>query len=96
MSAAGPGAVITSPSQPKGPIGLRGVGACKAGAAGVDGLGYKWIPTTGSILCLDFAKVIQLSEEYYCPGSSGSFSLSVQVNCTNNQAVDFTGANGTE
>ena len=65
------GSDINLPAEPKGPIGLQGVGACKAGAAGVNSSGYKWIPTTGSILVLDSAKVIALSDEYYAPGSLG-------------------------
>jgi hypothetical protein len=37
--------------------------------------GIKLVPTTGSILVLNFAEVIQLTEEYYAPGSLGSFNL---------------------
>ena len=43
--------------------------------------GFKVIPTTGSILVLDFASVIQLTEEYYAPGSLGTFNLQLQFGC---------------
>jgi hypothetical protein len=50
--------------------------------------GVQLIPTTGSILVLNFGEVIQLTEEYYAPGSLGSFNLqlSVQVQNNNNYA----------
>ena len=35
---------------------------------------------------LNFAEVIQLTEEYYAPGSLGSFNLEVAVTVVNNQA----------
>ena len=41
--------------------------------------GFKSIPTTGSILVLNFADVIQLTEEYYAPGSLGSFNLQLKA-----------------
>ena len=40
--------------------------------------GFKAVPTTGSILVLDFGSVIQLTEEYYASGSFGTFNLQVQ------------------
>ena len=46
--------------------------------------GFKYIPTTGSVLVLNFAEVIQLSDEYYAPGSLGSFNLQVSIDVTNN------------
>ncbi|MFM7981267.1 MAG: major capsid protein V20 domain-containing protein, partial [Candidatus Fonsibacter sp.] len=39
----------------------------------------QYVPTTGSILVLNFAEVIQLTEELYAPGSLGSFNLQLQV-----------------
>ena len=33
--------------------------------------GFKYVPTTGTILVLDFATVIQLTDEYFAPGSLG-------------------------
>jgi len=47
-------------------------------------LGFKYVPTTGTILILNFAEVIQLSEEYYAPGSLGSFNLQVKLDVENN------------
>jgi hypothetical protein len=38
--------------------------------------GVQLIPTVGSMLVLDFATVIQLTEDYYAPGSIGNFSAS--------------------
>ena len=49
---------------------FNGEGAKAGGTSGI-----KLIPTTGSILVLNFAEVIQLTEEYYAPGSLGSFNL---------------------
>jgi hypothetical protein len=46
--------------------------------------GCKLIPTTGSILVLNFADVLQLTEEYYAPGSLGSFNLQMKLNVRNN------------
>ena len=47
----------------------------------------------GSIVVLNFAEVIQLTEEYYAPGSLGSFNLQVAVTVVNNQTEDFTANN---
>jgi hypothetical protein len=38
---------------------------------------------------LNFAEVIQLTEEYYAPGSLGTFNLQMQVTCQNNQFLDW-------
>ena len=90
MSVAGTTVAVNAPSEPSGPLGSHGVGA--VGTQVGSFYGYKYIPTTGSILVLDFARVIQLSDEYYAPGSLGQFNLSITINCTNNQSVDFNGA----
>jgi hypothetical protein len=37
------------------------------------------VPTIGSYLMLDFATVIQLTEDFYAPGSLGNFQLQFQV-----------------
>ena len=37
--------------------------------------GSQFVTTTGTVLVLNFAEVIQLTEEYYAPGSQGSFNL---------------------
>ena len=50
------------------------------------------MPTTGSILVLNFAEVIQLTEEYYAPGSLGSFNLQRQVTVQNKQNVAWLGS----
>ena len=47
--------------------------------------GFQLSPTTGTILVLSFAEVIQLTEEYYAPGSLGSFNLQMAVTVQNNQ-----------
>ena len=46
--------------------------------------GFKLVPTTGSILVLNFADVLQLTEEYYAPGSLGSFNLQMKLTVQNN------------
>ncbi|MFM7985625.1 MAG: major capsid protein V20 domain-containing protein, partial [Candidatus Fonsibacter sp.] len=53
--------------------------------------GVQYVPTTGSILVLNFAEVIQLTEEIYAPGSLGSFNLQLQVTVKNNQTGDWYG-----
>jgi hypothetical protein len=45
---------------------------------------FRLQPTTGSILVLDFASVIQLTEEYYAPGSLGTFNLQFSLQVQNN------------
>ena len=60
-----------------------GVGA-RAGTPG-----FQLSPTTGTILVLSFAEVIQLTEEYYAPGSLGSFNLQMAVTVQNNQYTDW-------
>ncbi|MFM7984650.1 MAG: major capsid protein V20 domain-containing protein, partial [Candidatus Fonsibacter sp.] len=49
-----------------------GVGSNAAG--GRNNTGVQYVPTTGTLLVLNFAKVIQLTEEYYAPGSLGNFN----------------------
>ncbi|MFM7987607.1 MAG: major capsid protein V20 domain-containing protein, partial [Candidatus Fonsibacter sp.] len=48
-------------------------------------------PTTGTILVLNFAEVIQLTAEFYAPDSLGSFNLQLQVTVENNQNYDWAG-----
>ena len=64
-----------------------GVGAYLLG--GVSGPGFQLVPTTGTILVLNFAEVIQLTEEYYAPGSLGSFNLQLTVIAQNNTNADW-------
>jgi hypothetical protein len=47
------------------------------------------VPTTGTILVLNFGEVIQLTEEYYAPGSLGTFNLQINVQAQNNQNEDW-------
>jgi hypothetical protein len=51
--------------------------------------GVKQIPTTGSILVLNFGEVIQLTDEYYAPGSLGTFNLQLQLEVINNHKVNW-------
>jgi hypothetical protein len=46
--------------------------------------GFKLIPTTGSILVLNMGEVVQLTDEYYAPGSLGTFNLQVSLSVENN------------
>ena len=53
--------------------GFGGVGAYTvvSGAAAATAPGFQLIPTVGSVLVLNFAEVIQLTEDDYAPGSLG-------------------------
>ena len=64
-----------------------GVGSNSAGNRANPGVQY--VPTTGTILVLNFAEVIQLTEEYYAPGSLGTFNLQLTVQTQNNQNEDW-------
>ena len=64
-----------------------GVGSNLAGGRANPGVQY--VPTTGTILVLNFGEVIQLTEEYYAPGSLGTFSLQINVQAHNNQNEDW-------
>jgi hypothetical protein len=70
-----------------------GVGARTIPATGAGSPGFQLSPTTGSILVLNFAEVIQLTEEYYAPGSLGTFNLQMQVHVENNQYEAWTAGN---
>ncbi|MFM7989202.1 MAG: major capsid protein V20 domain-containing protein, partial [Candidatus Fonsibacter sp.] len=52
----------------------------------------QYVPTTGTILVLNFAEVIQLTGEFYAPGSLGTFNLQLQVTVQNNQNVTWLGS----
>jgi len=64
-----------------------GVGSNLAG--GLTNPGVQYVPTTGTILVLNFGEVIQLTEEYYAPGSLGTFNLQINVQAQNNQNEDW-------
>ena len=66
--------------------GYSGVGASLYGG---NNPGIQYVPTTGTILLLNFAEVIQLTDEYYAPGSLGSFNLSLSVSVVNNTCTDW-------
>ncbi|MFM7985162.1 MAG: major capsid protein V20 domain-containing protein, partial [Candidatus Fonsibacter sp.] len=53
--------------------------------------GVQYLFTTGSILVLNFAEFIQLTEELYAPGSLGSFNLQLQITVENNQNYKWAG-----
>ena len=74
---------------PYGPY--TGLGANANGDRANSNPGLQYVPTTGSILVLNFAEVIQLTEEYYAPGSLGSFNLQLQVTVQNNHNDDWNG-----
>jgi hypothetical protein len=76
-------------SQPRGPYPLVGAGAYPGQP------GFRYIPTTGSILCLSYADIIPLQEQYYAPGSIGQFNLQVKITVQNNHSEDWT-SNNTE
>ena len=46
------------------------------------------VPTCGSVLILDVGQHLNLVEDYYAPGSIGSFNLQFTVSCENYGAVD--------
>lgn len=48
------------------------------------------VSTCGSVLTLDFARHIALSEDFYAPGSLGAFNLQIQVDYTNTTGIQIT------
>ena len=75
-------------SEPRGSYG--GIGSTYSnppGQATVVSPGFKLISTTGSILALNFAEVIQLTDEYYAPGSLGTFNLQIILDVVNNLSL---------
>ena len=46
------------------------------------------LPTTGSMLVLAFGKDIQLTEDFYAPGSLGNFNLQLNLTVTNQTALE--------
>jgi hypothetical protein len=51
--------------------------------------GGKNIPTSGSMLMLDFGKHIQLTEDWYAPGSLGNFNLQFSLDVENYSSTAF-------
>ena len=50
-------------------------------------LALQTVTTTGTILVINVAEVIQLTEEFYAAGSLGSFNLQIAVQAQNHQHV---------
>ena len=75
--------------------GFGGVGAYTVVSAATSATtpGFQLIPTAGYALVLDFAEVTQLTEDYYAPGSLGSFNLQLQVSFENTQHEDWLAGN---
>jgi hypothetical protein len=48
------------------------------------------VSTCSSVLTLDFARHIALSEDFYAPGSLGAFNLQIQVDYTNTTGMEIT------
>lgn len=48
------------------------------------------VNTTGSVLCLDYAKHIAINESYFAPSSLGNFNLQITVNYTNTTGKSIT------
>lgn len=63
---------------------LEFTGCMMVGAAGGAGDNENmYRPTCGSVLCLSFGKHIPITEDYYAPGSTGSFVLQFTLNLEN-------------
>ena len=62
----------------------RGVGEALTATTGI-----QYIPTVGSVAVLNFGEVIQLTEDYYAPGSLGSFNLQLTVTVENNEYESY-------
>ena len=77
-------------SKPRPNSPYRGLGAKNEGDDNTHP-GVQYVPTTGTILVLNFAEGIHLTEEYYAPGSLGSFNLQLQVTGQNNHNDDLIG-----
>ena len=78
LSASGRGNGESAPLQPLTSLGSR----MTPGGNGVPSM--KRVSTTGSILVLNFAEVIQVPAKYCAPGSFGTFNLQVTLQVRNN------------
>ena len=54
------------------------------------------VATSGSYLCLEFGKDIQLTEDFYAPGSLGNFNLQVQIGVNNYNGYGYDSSNPCE
>ena len=68
----------------------KSYGASPLGGNGVN------IPTSGSLLMLDFGKHIQLTEDWYAPGSLGNFNLQFSLDLENYTSTDWSTGNPLE
>jgi hypothetical protein len=65
-------------------------GAALANSTQTINVAGQFIPTVGSVLVLDFARHIQLIEDYYAPGSLGNFQVQFSVNVFNQSSASIT------
>ena len=79
----------TSQSGLRGPYTGVGSNMLSWGDANRNNPGIQYVPTTGTLLVLNFGEIIQLTEEYYAPGSLGTFNLQVTLQVQNNQNVPW-------
>jgi hypothetical protein len=54
-----------------------------------DATGLANVITSGSLLCLEFGKDIELKDDYYAPGSLGNFQLQFTISLANNLGIDI-------
>ena len=77
----------------EGAQGFSGVGAyasaIDAGGSPIVTAGIQYAPTVGSVLVLNFAEVIKITEDYYAPGSLCSSNLQITVTVENNEFEDY-------
>jgi hypothetical protein len=66
----------------------EGAGA-RLTSGGVAATGVRLTPTTGSLLVLDMATQVQLTESYLSCGSLGQFHCKIQVTCYNNEQIPW-------
>ena len=72
------------------PVRFYGYGANLISVNGNSNPGIRYAPTTGTLLVLNVGEINQLTEEYYAPGSLGTFNLQVTVQVQNNQNETWT------
>ena len=68
-------------------VGQPGLGQVGAAGAGNGNYFKQQIPMVGSYLMLDFAKHINITEDYYAPGSLGNFNLQFTLTTASNRPV---------
>ena len=83
MSVSGIGNTSAEPRSP-----YEGVGAYVTASNAVS-TGVRLTPTSGSLLVLDMATQVQLTESYLSSGSLGQFHCKIQVTCYNNEQIPW-------